>query len=265
MRAQLLLREVELARLPLREADDRDVALLVVQRREQTRHRRERVGERAAELSRVHRLVEHAHLDDARHDPAQRRGERGLALPPIAAVGHNDGIACEVRPLLLEVRAQVLGARFLLALDEHRDADRRLAAEGAERRDVRDDTGLVVRAAAPVEPTVLERRRERLRRPLAVRPRRLHVVMRVEEGGRLARRRLHVADDRGMSGAAEDLRLGAYLAQQLGDRVGRAAERLRVEVARAHRGDRDEPLEIGAYLRDRAVDARAEIGHRLRP
>ena len=51
LRSQLLLREVELLGLAARDALDRDVALLVVERREQVRHRGQRVGERTAELA----------------------------------------------------------------------------------------------------------------------------------------------------------------------------------------------------------------------
>src|SRR3989337_2598506 len=44
------------------------VPLVVVQRGEKARECHERVWERPAEAAAVHRLVEHANLDDARHD-----------------------------------------------------------------------------------------------------------------------------------------------------------------------------------------------------
>jgi hypothetical protein len=242
--AQLVLGEVERRRLPARDARDRDVAVLVVERREEMDHARERVRERTPEAAGVHGLLEHAQLDDARHDAAERRRERGLAETPVPAVGDDHGVAVEVGALLLKVPAQVLGARFLLALDEHGNADRRLAVERAERRDVRDDSGFVVLDAAPVQAAVPERRRERRRPPLRLRSRRLHVVVRVKENRGRAGRRLHVSDDSGMALRAQDLHVRAHRAEHRRDRLGRTLERLFRPILRADRWDRDERLEV---------------------
>ena len=259
--SQLILGEVELLGLAAHDAFDRDVAFLVVQRREQVSEGRQGVGEGAAELARVHGLVEDAKLHHARDHATQRRGEGRLAQSPVAAVGDDDGIAGEPLALLLEIRTQILRAGLFLALDEHRDPHRGRPLEDAERGDVRDHAGLVVGAATAVQTAVAHRRGEGRRAPLALRPRRLHVVVRVEEDGRSAGRRLHVADhSRVPVLGAEDLHLGADTAKHLGDRVGGCAERLRRPVHRAHRRDRDQRLEIRPDLGHRRVDAGLERG-----
>ena len=211
----------------------------------------------------MHGLVEHADLDDARHDTAQGRRQRRLAQAPVAAVGDDDRVAGEALALLLEVGAQVLGPGLLLALDEHRDADRRLSLKGAQRREVRDHAGLVVRAAAAEEAPVAHGRRERRRAPLAFGARGLDVVMGVEEDRRRARRRREVADDRRVAlCAAEDLHLGADVAEHPGDGVRGAAERLGVPAGGAHRRDGDERLEVLLDLGHAFLDARPEGGGR---
>ncbi len=83
--------------------------------------------------------------------------------------------------------AQRRRAGLLLALDEDRDAHRRVAAERADRRQMRCDAGLVVGGAAAVEPAVALGRLERRRVPLAAVALGLHVVVGVQQHRRRAR------------------------------------------------------------------------------
>ena len=115
---------------------------------------RERIGQRTAEAAAVHGLVQHAHLDHARDHTTQRRRDRGDADTPVATVGDDHCVAAQTVALALEVAAEALRSRFLLALDEHRDTDRRLSVIRAQGGDVRENPGLVVRGAASVETSI---------------------------------------------------------------------------------------------------------------
>ena len=84
-------------------------------------------------------------------------------------------------------RAQRRRARLLLALDEHRHADGRVAVVCPERRQMRCDACLVVGGAAAVQPAVALGRLERRRRPLAAITLGLHVVVGVQQHRRRAR------------------------------------------------------------------------------
>ena len=142
--AELFFGEVERIGLAVREPGDRDVAFVVVQRREGLREHRQRVGDRTAEFARVHRVVERSDLDVARDDPAQRHRESRLPGAPIARVREDHGVGAELIAVALEELREIRRAPFLFALDEHRDTDRSLAIERAKRARVHDDTALVI-------------------------------------------------------------------------------------------------------------------------
>ncbi len=97
--------------------------------------------------------------------------------------------------MTLEELREVRRADLLLAFDEHLDVDRRRVSEGAERPEVNRDPGLVVRSAATVDAAAALNRLERRGRPGALVPRRLDVVVRVEEHGRRRRRARHLPED----------------------------------------------------------------------
>ncbi len=108
------------------------------------------------------------------------------------------------------------------------------------------------------------RRHERLRRPVVRVTGGLHVVVRVQQHGRLPVRRRTTGHHRRCSRVdREDLHLGeAKVPEQLGGRLG---GRLHVADSRgvsAHRRDADQPLEVGPDAGKDCVDGCAEIfGH----
>ena len=103
-----------------------------------------------------------------------------------------------------EQSAQRRRARLLLALDEHRHADRRLPAVRPKRCQMRCDARLVVGAPATVQAAVTLGRLERRRRPLAVVALRLHVVMGIQQHRRRSRRSRVPGDDGRRTAFADD-------------------------------------------------------------
>ena len=93
---------------------------------------------------------------------------------------------------------EVRRADLLLALDEHGDVARwRPRVEPApQHRGVRHRPRLVVGAAAPEEAAVALHRLEGIARPALAEPRRLHVVVGVEQHRRHVRGVVPLADDR---------------------------------------------------------------------
>ncbi len=91
----------------------------------------------------------------------------------------------------LEELHQVLRADLLLALDEHLDVDRQRVAGlavGGDGAEEGGDRALVVGGAAGEEPAVAARQLPRVGLPLLDEVDRLHVVVGVQEDGRLAGR-----------------------------------------------------------------------------
>ena len=142
--AQLRLLEVERVRLPARDPRDRDVAAIVVERRERLREHRERVGDRPAEFAGVHGVVERAHLDVAGHDPAERDRESRLPRAPVARVGKDHGIGTQLAAVFVQELAEVRRAPFLLAFDEDGHTDRWLRVVSAQRASVHHHAALVI-------------------------------------------------------------------------------------------------------------------------
>lgn len=118
--------------------------------------------------------------------------------------------------MLLEERQEARRADLLLALDEDRHAHRQVAQrrQRPQRTHVRDDPRLVVRGATPEQTTVDLGRDERVGVPRGSVSRGLHVVVRVEQDRRGARRSRAARDDRGRTeragdpGRVQDLHLG---------------------------------------------------------
>jgi hypothetical protein len=103
----------------------------------------------------VHSVVQRAHLDVARDDPAQRDRDPGLSRPPVARVGEDHGIGAQLVAELLKELPEVRRAPFLLAFDEDGHADRRSRVVRAQRARVHHDPALVVGGSATVEAAVL--------------------------------------------------------------------------------------------------------------
>ena len=144
------------------EAGDGDVAVLVVQTGERAAQRGEGVADRSAEHAGVHGALQHRHLDDDVHQPAQAGREGGHVDGRVGRVGDDDDVAGQRVAVLPQERGERGRAGLLLALDEQRDAHRRAAVEGAQHGEVGHDARLVVGGAAGVEAPVplgrLERR-----------------------------------------------------------------------------------------------------------
>ena len=109
-------------------------------------------------------------------------------------------------------------ANLLLALQQQDDVAGQLAMDlemGFDREDLGEVLALVVADAACIEATVADSRLEGRRNPFVERIRRLHVVMTVEQHGRLARRLLPARDDHGMSGGRHEAGFQPDLRQHL--------------------------------------------------
>ena len=177
-------RVVQVGCLAGHQALDGDVARLVVQRRQQPAHRRQRVRDEAAPHPRVHRVVERLELDDAVDQAPQRRRQCRSADVPVDRVGDHDHVAAQQLLVLVEQCRQGRRTDLLLALDEHRHADGEIIAEGTDRGQVRGDTRLVVGRTAREQAAVALGRLERLGVPVGAFAGRLDVVVRVEQDRR---------------------------------------------------------------------------------
>ena len=157
-------------------------------------------------------------------------------------------------------RSRIVGsesrADLLLALDEDGDPHRQVTRVGAQRRDVRHDTGLVVGGAAAVEPPAPLGRLEGRAVPEGVVAGRLHVVVRVEHDRARAGWAFGSADDGGPPALADDLDLEALGAQERGGGLGARLDVRLVEGVEADAGDAGQGLEVGA-------DGRHECRHAL--
>ncbi len=183
---------------------DRDVAVGVVQGGQQPAQRGQRVGDGAAVLPGMQRMIEGGHLDDAVDQATQRGGERGFADIPVAGVGDHVGVGGEQVTMPLEDRGQRCRPDLFLALDEQCDAHRRFAAESPQRGQVHHHTCLVVGHAAAEEPSVGLAYRERIGRPQRDVAGGLHVVMRVQTDRRSADRTGEAGDHRRLPALGDD-------------------------------------------------------------
>ncbi len=113
---------------------DGDVALVVVQGGQQPAQGGQGIGRHAPVRAGVDRVVEGPDLHHAVGQPPQRGGERGLADGPVAGVGDHVDVGGQPVAFGGQDRGQGRGADLLLALDEHRHADRGRPVEGAQTR-----------------------------------------------------------------------------------------------------------------------------------
>lgn len=144
-------------------------------------------------------MVERGDLDHAVDQTPQRHRQRRGVGAPVVRVGDDDHVGGQRVAVGRKQSGERGRTGFLFALDEHRHADGRPAAMCPKGRQMRCDTGLVVGAAAAVEPPVTFGGLERRRRPLAAVALGLHVVMGIQQHGRRAGRRGMARDDRGRS------------------------------------------------------------------
>ena len=177
---QVLRRHVGAGPLTGRDPGDGDVAVLVVQGRQQPGEGHHRVGHRAAEHAGVQRVLQGAHGDHAGHVAAQGGGEHRLADRQVAHVADDEDVALEQLGVGLDERLEVaLG--LLHPLEDQLDRARRLAVEDPQRAQVGHQPALVVGGAPPEDPAVLVGRDPRVGRPALLRRCGLHVVVGVED------------------------------------------------------------------------------------
>ena len=233
---------------------------VVVQAGDQPGQRDQRVGHQAAPHAGVDGVGQRADLDVDADQAAQAGGQRGHADVPVAGVGDHDDVGAELVLVLAQQRGQGVGADLLLALDEHRDADRQVVAVHPQGAEVGRDAGLVVGGAAGVEAAVALGRLERRGVPLGVVVLGLDVVVGVEQHRRRALGARLVRDHRGRAAVgADDLDgVEALGPEQRGHRLGAALHLAGPRRVGADRLDADQVLEVladpGQHLRHPAPD-----------
>ena len=227
------------SRVAVRQPGDRHGAVVVVQRGEQPGECGERVRHGSAIDPAVHGVLQRPHLDDDADPSAQRRGERRDADAPVRRVGEHDHVGREALTVAFEEPAEIRRADLLLALDEHRHADRQVVTEGAQCRQVQGDPGLVVGGAPPVEAAVAQRRGEGVARPRGHVAGRLHVVVGVQQHGRGAQ--VEPADARPRR--ADRRRPPAHRRRRDPPRAAGSPRRRRFAVRHLPQPDRQTPTE----------------------
>ena len=131
-----------------------------------------------------------------------------------------------------------------------------------ERRQVGGDSGLVVGAAAAVQPTVAFGRLERRRIPLRRITFGLDIVMGVQQYRRRTGRCGMAGDHRGRAALGDDLDVGeAGRAQQVGDRLRAAPHLVAAVRVGPHRLDAHQVLEVGAHRGQHGLHPCDEIVH----
>ena len=193
-------------------------------------------------------MGQRAHLDVDADQAAQAGGQRGHADVPVAGVGDHDHVGARARRWCCRSSAgERVGADLLLALDEHRDADRQVVADARAAR----------RGGRRSRPCRRRRRGRRAgRRARSARtagsPSRRGRSRAARRGGRRA---APSARPRGPAlcaitagappSAADDLdAVEALGAEQLGHRLGAALHLARARRVGADRLDPDQVLEV---------------------
>jgi hypothetical protein len=251
------------------QALDRDAAVVVVQRRDQTGEGHQGVGHETAPHAGVHGVGQGADLDVDTHQAAQAGGQGRHADVPVAAVGDHDDVGAEVVVVLFQQGREAVGADLLLALDEHHHVDRQVVAVRADRAQVGDDAGLVVGRPARVETAavggVALGRLERRGVPVCVVVLGLYVVVGVEQHRRCALAiRLPVRDHgRKASIHAGDLAFEALSGEQGADGLGTPLHLAGTLGVGTDRLDPDQGLEVASYTRQDVAHPRPEVVGRV--
>src|SRR5256886_16283257 len=126
--------------------------------------------------------------------------ELDLRGPLVEMVTAFDRRAVRMQDLLVRAdeRSEVRAPDFLLALDDELQVDRRPTLDALpclDREELHDEIALRVRAASTPELAVLDRRVERIPRPLVQRVDRLDIVTLIHEERRLALGDDHLTED----------------------------------------------------------------------
>ncbi len=175
------------------------------------------------------------------------------------AVGGDDEIGLQTLGVLLHEAGDVRAAHFLFTLQEEDDVARQRACDGKvrfDRHQLREVLSLVVADAAGVDAPVADGRLEGRAHPRLVGLGRLHVVMAVEEDGRLAGHVRSAAEHHRMAAGRNRLDLHAELAEHVDEQCRHLGDAL-VLGADARMADIvHQPFdEGGAVLFDMGEDA----------
>ena len=238
------------------DAGDGDVAARVAERGDEPAQRLHRVRHGAAPHAGVQRRAQRLELDLHPDQAAQAGGQRRQAGVEVGGVRDHQAVGAQFGQVRIEEAREVLRADLLLALDHHRQVDRRPARRRVPRRRagaVDGDAGLVVGRTARVQAAVPLGRLEHRRAPQVLAQRRLHVVVGVQQQRRGARARAVVLGDdvREHPRQPRDARLGVARRQQPVDaRLGAALEVRVVEAGEAARRDAHQLLEARERVRE---------------
>ena len=199
-------------------------------------------------------------LHDRAGAATQRGGQRGHLRGPVHRVGEHHHVGPQPVVEGIKERLERGRADLLLALDQHRYADREVVAVGAQGGQVHGQAGLVVGGATAVEPAVPDLRMEGIGVPAGAVAGRLDVVVRVQQHGRGTGWAGAVGQHRGLAAAClDDLDLGQPgLAQQSGDLAGALGQLRGGGRVGGHRRDRNQALQVGADPGQDTLDGGAD-------
>ena len=208
----------------------------------------ERIGRRAAVHAGVQIGFCAAHFDLGVDHAAQADAKRGQAGRKELGVGDQGKVGLEVGGLRGNVVRNSLPSHLFFAFEQDADVERQRAVRGQqrlERLDLRDHLALVVDRAAGVEIAVALGGLEGRREPLVERVGRLHIVVAVDEHGRLAGGMQPVGIDQRMAFGLNQARVLHADALELGEqRLGGFAAVGRVLGQRGDGGNAQQSLQI---------------------
>ena len=168
-----------------------NVPFAILQRRQNFRDGLQRIRRGAAIDARVQIVIRAFHHQLAIDDAAQTDADGGQLRREHLGIANHRGVAFQARGLAGDVGFDVLAAHFFFALDQELHVDRQppvLLQQAFHGFD--QDVGLpfVVGRSARIDVVVANVGLKRRRLPFVQRIGRLHIVMPVEQHGRLARR-----------------------------------------------------------------------------
>jgi hypothetical protein len=182
-------------------------------------------------------------------------------------VGEQEHVGSQFLTVRGEERREARRADLLLTFDHHLHVAGQLARSShprANRGHVRDCARLVVGGAASVQTAVSLPRLERIARPSVDVPRRLHIVVCVQEDGRLARGVEPLADHARRAAVDGGLPylLEPCVLHERGDGIRARGDGLDVRGVGTDAGDAHELLELGTRRVDIGAGGRDREGHR---
>ena len=244
---------------------DRDIAVVVVQRRQQPHQHAQRVGHHTTPQTRVQAVVQRRDLHHAVGKPAQRHRQRGHVGAPVVRVGDDDDVGGQRFLVGGQQSAQRRRAGLLLAFDEHRHTDRRLATVC---RNAARCVAMPALSSALPRPYRRPSRSvgsKRRRHPLVVVALGLHIVMGIQQHRRRARWRRMPGDDGRCAALADDLHIAEPgLRQQLCHCLGASLHLTPARRVRPHRLDAHQVFQVPPHRRQHVTHPLHQIAHGTR-